>query len=306
MTTQPEWELVYATDHTALYRDKTGAYPPELAVADTIDIADDDIEATAAIVHRFPLERCWKSTWGLITVDPQGDHQNPIADDVPWFADSVNDIARSSGIQVQALIDMLCCEDPADLANAYSTIGAYHGFDNFDSEPQEWTASEFATWPERGPKLSADERDAFTEGYVSCALWCGVLVYKHDDDCPCHEPAASGEAYDADDCTCDAEMVSSDDSHDESELSEDARSALVSDAEAFYEDNIADIRASGLDMERAGHDFWLTRNRHGAGFWDEKARGADADAALDRLTDASHAYGEQSLVQNPGMKITIL
>jgi len=24
------------------------------------------------------------------------------------------------------------------------------------------------------------------------------------------------------------------------------------------------------DMERAGHDFWLTRNGHGAGFWDRE------------------------------------
>lgn len=41
-------------------------------------------------------------------------------------------------------------------------------------------------------------------------------------------------------------------------------------------------------MTRAGHDFYLTRNGHGAGFWDgdyEKAKGQ-------RLTDACRPYGE--------------
>lgn len=41
------------------------------------------------------------------------------------------------------------------------------------------------------------------------------------------------------------------------------------------------------DMGRAGHDFWLTRNHHGAGFWD-----GDWPEELGRiLTDAAHVYG---------------
>jgi hypothetical protein len=42
-----------------------------------------------------------------------------------------------------------------------------------------------------------------------------------------------------------------------------------------------------LDEGDVGHNFWLTRNRHGAGFWD---RGLGALG--DRLTKAAHAYGE--------------
>lgn len=41
----------------------------------------------------------------------------------------------------------------------------------------------------------------------------------------------------------------------------------------------------------AGHDFWLTRNGHGAGFWD---RGL-GDLG-DRLTELCKTYGEQSPV----------
>src|SRR5438105_15551820 len=44
------------------------------------------------------------------------------------------------------------------------------------------------------------------------------------------------------------------------------------DCAAFQEENAADLdayqEATGRDLAGAGHDFWLTRNRHGAGFWD--------------------------------------
>jgi hypothetical protein len=49
-------------------------------------------------------------------------------------------------------------------------------------------------------------------------------------------------------------------------------------------------RINGYDMERAGTDFWLTRNHHGAGFWD---RGL-GDVG-DKLTANSHPYGETDL-----------
>jgi hypothetical protein len=43
----------------------------------------------------------------------------------------------------------------------------------------------------------------------------------------------------------------------------------------------------GRDPSRAGGDFWLTRNRHGAGYWD----GDYPDDIGSRLTDAAHAWG---------------
>ena len=44
-------------------------------------------------------------------------------------------------------------------------------------------------------------------------------------------------------------------------------------------------------MERAGHDFWLTRNHHGAGFWD----GDWPEDVDEKLTEASHSWGEMDL-----------
>jgi hypothetical protein len=41
--------------------------------------------------------------------------------------------------------------------------------------------------------------------------------------------------------------------------------ALLTDAADFYRANF-DVVSD--DASQAGHDFWLTRNGHGAGFWD--------------------------------------
>jgi hypothetical protein len=67
--------------------------------------------------------------------------------------------------------------------------------------------------------------------------------------------------------------------------------------EAFQKMNAVDLalyeEATGRGMGAAGHDFWLTRNHHGAGFWDRELLDPDIDpAVLTRLTKASHACGE--------------
>lgn len=64
----------------------------------------------------------------------------------------------------------------------------------------------------------------------------------------------------------------------------------------FYVHNARDLltyRPWSADAGQAGHDMWLTRNHHGAGFWDHNSkRDADAYAAGQRLTTAAHALGE--------------
>jgi hypothetical protein len=64
--------------------------------------------------------------------------------------------------------------------------------------------------------------------------------------------------------------------------------AMRADCKAFGKANETDIDGN---WARAGHDFWLTRNHHGAGFWD----GDWPEDAGERLTKASHAYGEIDL-----------
>lgn len=49
-----------------------------------------------------------------------------------------------------------------------------------------------------------------------------------------------------------------------------------------------EVDLSRIEAGQIGHDLWLTRNRHGAGFWD-RGLGEVGEA----LTEISHNMGEQ-------------
>jgi hypothetical protein len=103
--------------------------------------------------------------------------------------------------------------------------------------------------------------DKFTQGYVEAALWSST----GDDD----EPLDS--AYDL------------------SDIADETRKKILKDTKKFQEGNAKDL--AQFDSSRAGHDFWLTRNGHGAGFWD----GDYPEPQAARLTEASKAFGETDL-----------
>ena len=105
--------------------------------------------------------------------------------------------------------------------------------------------------------------DNFFHAYLSCALWSSI-----DDD---------GEPLDG--------LFTIDD------ISEESLNQMRRDCEAFFVDYGHLFRHA---EERAGHDFWLTRNRHGAGFWDRPEFYGEQEAK--ELTHASHAYGEAYLM----------
>lgn len=69
---------------------------------------------------------------------------------------------------------------------------------------------------------------------------------------------------------------------------------MKSECERFLSENAMDIKAAiadenfEVDLTQVAHDFWLTRNRHGAGFWD----GDYPEKVGARLTDAAHKFGE--------------
>jgi hypothetical protein len=71
-------------------------------------------------------------------------------------------------------------------------------------------------------------------------------------------------------------------------------SEMARDCAKFLYDN---ARYVGDKYVRAGHDFWLTRNRSGAGFWD----GDWPEPAATRLTDAAHAFGERLILDDDGV-----
>lgn len=77
-----------------------------------------------------------------------------------------------------------------------------------------------------------------------------------------------------------------DENYDVDDIAPETVAQMRKDCTAFVWFNRRDLRASELDSRRAGHDFWLNRNGHGAGFWDE-----GLGAVGDRLSEASKVYG---------------
>ena len=114
--------------------------------------------------------------------------------------------------------------------------------------------------------------DAFTRGYIVALYFTESGDY--DDELTPEENSGNGAQFDVDD-----------------ELSAEAIAAVREVCEDFQRSNselLAQYReCTGRDDESAGHDFWLTRNRHGAGFWD---RGEHT--CLRELSENAGAYGE--------------
>lgn len=81
----------------------------------------------------------------------------------------------------------------------------------------------------------------------------------------------------------------------------EARAELAKDCLDFIEHNRADIEyvvnadvMGDYDWGSAGHDFWLTRNGHGAGFWDRYyGKDMELHTAFTRLSEAAKVYGTE-------------
>jgi hypothetical protein len=118
--------------------------------------------------------------------------------------------------------------------------------------------------------------DKFFNAYVDTALWSST-----DDD---------GDSLDV---------------YDASDIDQKTLEQMAKDAQAFLGDNDEDIDG---EYAKAGHDFWLTRNGHGAGFWDGDWPGASGSSRSSsgpakRLTEAAHAYGSFDLYLGDDEKI---
>jgi hypothetical protein len=73
----------------------------------------------------------------------------------------------------------------------------------------------------------------------------------------------------------------------EANMSQEQRAALIAECEAFFNAHSHQFEKGHAS---AGHDFCLTRNHHGAGFWD-----GDYATHGDTLTDAANKYAEVNL-----------
>ena len=83
-------------------------------------------------------------------------------------------------------------------------------------------------------------------------------------------------------------------------LTQAARAIIIDDCASFLSmQTRAVIDACSGDYEQAGHDFWLTRQGHGVGFWDRKDD-VWPEAARDFLTARSKDFGEVYMYRQKG------
>jgi hypothetical protein len=112
--------------------------------------------------------------------------------------------------------------------------------------------------------LDSDSFNDFLTGYRECAVWCGIMVF---------------------------DELTGDDLYSTADLSDDAVIESQKDCQAFFESNLALMQETGQkDFGTHGFDFYLSRNGHGAGYFD---RGYGAVG--DELQSAARVYGSANL-----------
>ncbi len=82
-----------------------------------------------------------------------------------------------------------------------------------------------------------------------------------------------------------------DDAKDRDDLAPETLAQMEKDCIAFQAKAGRMIETLDQDLAQIAHDFWLTRNRHGAGFWD----GDYPDPYDKMLTEIAHSFGEFDL-----------
>lgn len=165
--------------------------------------------------------------------------------------------------------------------------------------------------------------DAFTRAYITTALWSSS---DHPyGECPCcgelrilsHFPEEEFDQVpmcDNPGCgvTPNENPPPLDRNYTVDDIAPAALERIIAECKRFQRENAGTIDAAietgevryGPDfcvMGQAGHDFWLTRNRHGAGFWD----GDWPEPYARTLTDAAHTFGECTLYVGDDGKLYI-
>lgn len=172
----------------------------------------------------------------------------------------------------------------------YDEGGAYWGYENgthiyrFSGESEEWVEQVFVraasleqaknevlkSYP-NARFLAASDLEVFLSAYKEAALWSSSNDLSEENEEEAEFLEGTGR-----------------------ELYEDAAASMREECIEFLANHgelLAEAMKSGdYGIEQAGHDFWLTRNRHGVGFWD---RGLGEVG--ERLTSAAHAFGEVDL-----------
>lgn len=124
--------------------------------------------------------------------------------------------------------------------------------------------------------------DAFTQQYVETALWSSNDNVNDQ----------GGEPLDK--------------NYSITDISPETLQEMVADCADFQQSNAEILQRwyteAGEDPSRAGHDFWLTRNGHGAGYWD-RHMDEPGRSLGDQLTQMAKPYGTYDLYVGDSGKI---
>lgn len=90
-----------------------------------------------------------------------------------------------------------------------------------------------------------DSLDSFTRAYIEAMLWSS-----NDESTP-----SGGEPLDS--------------NYDINDLTPKCLDKCIEDCNKFQKENAELLSNNGCDDSKNGHNFWLNRNSHGSGFWDE-------------------------------------
>lgn len=112
------------------------------------------------------------------------------------------------------------------------------------------------------PEIDVRQLDKFTRAYLECVLFSST-----DED--------GGDPLDR--------------NYFVEDFAEESLALAIRDCLAF-QDRMSESLAEGTS-EAGGHDFWFTRNGHGAGFWD----GDWPEPAASLLDGAAKLFGEQTV-----------
>lgn len=114
----------------------------------------------------------------------------------------------------------------------------------------------------------------FVRSYLECALWSTC-----DESTP-----EGGEPFDK--------------NYTVDDIDKDSVDRAIVECDDFMTKH-SELLLDAGDDEANGHDFWLTRNQHGAGFWSR-----DYDEKIGKaLTEAAHSYGERNMYLGDDNKI---
>lgn len=109
----------------------------------------------------------------------------------------------------------------------------------------------------------SEQLDKFTRAYIQAALWSS---YDESDE-------SGGQPLD--------------ENYTWEDIAPETLERMKKDCQKFQRE--AEHLMEDGPADRAGQDFWLTRNGHGAGFWDGDWEHGD------ELTKKAEAYGESNL-----------